>query len=298
MIKTENTITKDLLKQVKKIEIKTRRAVDDITAGAYRSVFKGRGIEFDEVREYTPDDDIRDIDWNVTARMGTPYIKKYIEERELTVLLAIDASASTRYGSSSKTKHECAMEISALLAFSAIRNNDKVGLLMFTEKPELYLPPKSGKMHGLRLIREIVARKPEGKGTDISGALGYLMNVLHKKAVVFLISDFIADNDYSKLLMVANKRHDIVAVRILDKFEKTFPKTTYINLMDSENGQILSFNSGSEKLLKKFQLASKELHDANQKICAKAKVDLIDIECGEDTVKPLIKFFRQREMRR
>lgn len=288
-------IAKELFKQVKKIEIKTRRAVDDITAGAYRSVFKGRGIEFDEVREYTPDDDVRDIDWNVTAKMGTPYIKKYVEERELTVLLAIDASGSSSYGSGSRTKNECAVEIAALIAFSAIRNNDRVGLLIFTDRTELYLPPKSGKTHGLRLIRELIARKPEGKGTDISSALGNLMTVLHKRAVIFLISDLIDNKDFSKLLMVANKRHDLVAVRILDPLEIKWPKTAYIDLADSESGETLSFNASSLANCEDFAIAAEKLHIANVKTCARAKVDLIDLRCGEDTVKPLVKFFRQRE---
>ena len=288
-------IPKELFKQVKKIEIRTRRAVDDITAGAYRSVFKGRGIEFDEVREYTQDDDVRDIDWNVTARMGSPYIKKYIEERELTVLLAIDASASSSYGSGLKSKHDCAVEIAALLAFSAIRNNDKVGLLIFTDKIELYLPPKSGKMHGLRLIRELVARKPESKGTNISFALGNLMNVLHKKAVIFLISDLIDEGDFSKLLMVANKRHDIVSVRILDPLEMKWPKAAFANLSDSETGAFLSFNGWSRKNCEGFSGAAAELHAKSAKMCSRAKVDLIDLTCGEDIVKPLVKFFRKRD---
>ena len=211
--------TKDIIAQVRRIEIRTRRIVDDITAGAYHSVFKGRGIEFDEVREYTPEDDVRDIDWNVTARMGSPFIKKYIEERELTVMLAIDASASTAFGSKNKSKNEHAIEIASLLAFSAIRNNDKVGLLIFTDRNELYLPPRSGKTHGLRLIRELIARKSNGKGTDIAAALNNIMHLLKKRAVMFLISDFMDDKDFSKRLMIANKRHDVIAVRILDPAE-------------------------------------------------------------------------------
>ncbi len=287
-------LPRELFSQVKKIEIKTRRVVDDITAGAYRSVFKGRGIEFDEVREYTADDDVRDIDWNVTARMGSPYIKKYIEERELTVVLAIDSSASGAYGSGAKTKHQCAAEIAALLAFSAIRNNDKVGLIMFTDRTELYLPPKSGKVHGLRLIREILARRPEGTGTDIGGALSRLMNMLHKRAVIFLISDLIDEHDYSKLLMVANRRHDLVAVRILDPFELKWPSSAYMNIMDSESGEAVQFPA-SGSLCSEFAGSAEGIHEENRKICSKAKIDLIDLKCGEDLVKPLVKFFRQRE---
>ncbi len=288
-------IPKELFKQVKKIEIKTRRAVDEITAGAYRSVFKGRGIEFDEVREYTADDDIRDIDWNVTAKMGAPYIKKYVEERELSVLLAIDFSASTFFGSSLKTKHDCAVEIAALIAFSAIRNNDKVGLVLFTDKVELYLPPKSGKMHGLRLIRELIARKPESKGTDIAGVLGHLMKIQRKRSVVFLISDLLADKDFSKLLMIANKRHDMIAVRILDRIESNFPKSALLSIRDSESGAVMEFNGASSRACSAANSAASAIHEASSKICARAKVDLIDLKCGEDSVKPLVKFFRQRE---
>ncbi len=290
-----NTIPRELFKQVKKIEIKTRRVVDDITAGAYRSVFKGRGIEFDEVREYTSDDDVRDIDWNVTARMGSPYIKKYVEERELTVFLAIDVSASSAYGSGVKTKRSCAIEIAALLAFSAIRNNDKVGLMLFTDKIELFVPPKSGKTHGLRIIRELVAANPENKGTNISNAFKNLLNVLHKKAVIFLMSDLITDENYGRHLLIANKKHDVVAIRILDPLELRWPKSAYMNLMDSENGYQIAFNAKSSFLCKNFSQAAEELHNENKKICARAKVDMIDLICGEDPVKQLVKFFRQRE---
>ncbi|MFA6568058.1 MAG: DUF58 domain-containing protein, partial [Victivallales bacterium] len=281
--------------QVRRIEIRTRRIVDDITAGAYHSVFKGRGIEFDEVREYTPEDDVRDIDWNVTARMGSPFIKKYIEERELTVMLAIDASASTVFGSGNKSKNEHGIEIASLLAFSAIRNNDKVGLLIFTDKNELYLPPRSGKTHGLRLIRELVARKPEGKGTDIAAALNSLMHLLNKRAVIFLISDFMDDKDFSKRLMIANKRHDVIAVRILDPAEIKWPGTSTISLEDSENGKIQDLFIPGKVFSDAFAGRSENIRQANETVCKRAKADLIDIRCGEDFVKPLVKFFRQRE---
>jgi len=288
-------ISKDLLARVRKIEIRTRRMVDEITAGAYHSVFKGAGIEFDEVREYTPEDDVKDIDWNVTARMGHPYIKKYVEERELNVMLLVDISASGCFGSGDKTKNEVAAEIASLLAFSAIRNHDKVGLLLFTDKTELYLPPKSGRLHGLRLIRELLARKPEGKGTDISGALEKIVKILRKKAVIFLISDFIDDNSsYEKLLTVANKRHDIIAVRILDPKELELPKMPGISIADAENGSFGYF-SGSRKAAAQFTEKVKTLHAQNREICKKAKVDLIDIRGDEDLIKPLMTFFRQRE---
>lgn len=288
-------IPRELFAQVKKIEIRTRRAVDDITAGAYRSVFKGRGIEFDEVREYTSDDDIRDIDWNVTARMGFPYIKKYIEERELTVFLAIDVSSSCSYGSGVKSKRECAAEIAALLAFSAIRNHDKVGLLLFSDRTELFLTPKSGKTHGLRLVRELLVKEPVGRGTDMNAALGTLMSVLNKKAVIFLISDFIDEKQFSKLLNVANRRHDIIAVRILDPFEIRWPASSLVNVSDSENGETCEFPGASQGIRDAYADSAKDFHSNFEKQCKRAKVDLIDFRCGEDSVKPLVKFFRQRE---
>jgi uncharacterized protein (DUF58 family) len=288
-------ISKDLLARVRKIEIRTRRMVDEITAGAYHSVFKGAGIEFDEVREYTSDDDVKDIDWNVTARMGHPYVKKYVEERELTVMLLVDASASGHFGSGDKTKNEVAAEIASLLAFSAIRNNDKVGLLLFTDRTELYLPPKSGRHHGLRLIREVLARKPEGRGTDISGALENMVKILNKKAVIFLISDLIDDSgSYKKLLTVANKRHDIIAVRILDPKELDFPKIPGLSIVDAESNASGYF-SGSGKAAAQYSEKVKKLHQENKETCMKAKVDMIDIRSDEDLVKPLMTFFRQRE---
>ena len=269
--------------------------VDEITAGAYHSVFKGAGIEFEDVRPYTSDDDVRDIDWNVTAKMGEPYIKKYVEERELTVMLLVDASASKRFGSMTKTKGETAIEIASILAFSAIRNNDKVGLLLFTDKSELFLPPKSGRIHTLRLIRELIARKPENTGTDISMALENMMRILHKKTVIFIISDFIDEShNYEKLLMVANKRHDVIAVRILDNVEFNIPKTGSIYISDSESGETCFF-PGTKKNTDTFMRSASELHHQHKNIFTRTKVDLIDIRCGEDTIKPLMTFFRKRE---
>jgi uncharacterized protein (DUF58 family) len=288
-------ISKDILAKVRKIEIRTRRMVEELTAGAYHSVFKGSGIEFEDVREYTFGDDVRDIDWNVTAKMGEPYIKKYVEERELTVMLLVDASASSRFGSGEKTKLETAVEIASVLAFSAIRNNDKVGLLLFTDKTELYLPPKSGKQHTLRLIRELVVRKPEGKSTNITAALEKIMKILHKKAVIFLISDFIDEkHEYEKLLMVANKRHDVIGVRILDEREFEMPKIGSLYLSDAEYGDV-GFFHGNKKTIVEYNKYSKEIHKKHKDICTKAKVDLIDIKCDDDLIKPLMSFFRRRE---
>jgi len=287
-------LSKDLLSQVRKIEIRTRRIVDDITAGAYHSVFKGSGIEFDEVREYTPEDDVRDIDWNVTARMGSPYVKKYVEERELTVVLAVDVSASSMFGSGDKTKARNTAEIAALLAFSVIRNNDRVGLLLFTDRTEFYLPPKSGKTHGLRLIRELMARKPTGRGTDISGALDTLMRMLRKRAVIFMISDFIDEKDYAKRLTIANKRHDVVAARILDPLELNMPKTSNLVIEDAETGAESQFPGRNSRRLRRYANAADEAHAKNVETCRRAKVDLIDFRLGGEVVKPLVSFFKRR----
>lgn len=288
-------LSKDLIARIRKIEIRTRRMVEDITAGAYHSVFKGSGIEFEDVREYTQDDDVRDIDWNVTAKMGTPYIKKYVEERELTVMLLVDASASGFYGSGDKTKNAAAVEIASLLAFSAIRNNDKVGLMLFTDKVELYLPPKSGRLHTLRLIRELVVRKPEGKGTNIVMALEKIMKILRKRAVVFLVSDFIDEkNDYLKTLTLVNKRHDMIAVRVLDKMELQWPISGYLNITDSESS-LDSYFQASKKNVEEYLKTAEQIHSKHAEVCSKAKVDMIDVRCGEDLVKPLMKFFKQRE---
>jgi len=204
------------------LEIRTNRAVDELIGGAYHSVFKGRGIEFDEVREYTPDDDVRDIDWNVTARMNAPYIKKYVEERELNVMLALDVSASGAFGSCARTKRERAAEIAALLAFSAAGNGDKAGLLLFSDRRELMLPPKSGRKHALRMIRDMLAFEPQGRGTDIVHAIEDLNRFLTKRSVVFLISDFLGGGEYEKPLKILNKRHDVIAVRLRDRAEKAF----------------------------------------------------------------------------
>ncbi len=288
-------LPRELIAQVKKIEIRTRRTVDELTAGAYHSVFKGRGIEFDEVREYTEDDDARDIDWNVTARTGVAHIKKYIEERELNVVLAVDASASTSFGSGERTKMSRAVEIGALLTFSAIRNHDKVGLLFFTDRNEFFLPPKSGKPHGMRLIRELLARRYPGSGTDIKAALGSMMKLLKKRSVIFLISDLLDEKDFSKALRSVSRRHDLIAIRILDKTETALPLCPDIEMEDSESGRAALFRASSMSNLAKFADAAKDIHARNKTTCLKANVDLIDIECSEDFVKPLMRFFRMRE---
>ncbi len=289
--------TKELISQIRKIEIKTRRIVDDITGGAYHSVFKGSGIEFSEVREYTPEDDVRDIDWNITARTGEPYIKKYTEERELTVMLIVDISASSIFGSGEKSKRDIGIEMAALLAFSAIRNKDKVGLLLFTDDVELYLPPRSSRSHALRLVRELIATTPKNKGTNMKGAMEFLMTVMHKKSVIFLLSDFIDNSNYEKVLKVANRRHDLIAIRVLDKLELAFPKSGNLVLEDSESGILSFFRGGSKKAISQINNLSEIMHNRTYEILKKAKIDMIDIRCNEDYILPLMNFFNKRSSR-
>ncbi len=285
----------ELIKQVRKIEIRTNRIVDELIGGAYHSMFKGRGIEFDEVREYTPEDDARDIDWNVTARMGAPYIKKFVEERELTVMLLVDVSASGAFGSGDKSKRQNAIEIASLLAFSAIRNNDRVGLLMFSDETELYLPPRSGRSHVLRLIRELVAFKPTRNGTDINAALRESMQILNKRSVVFLISDLISKDDIEKSMKIMNRRHDLVAIRILDPMETEWRPLANVVLEDAESGRIMTLSRSGQRY---FNEKAQKFHDATKKTCDRAQVDMVDIRCGDDYVKSLMKFFGKRRKRR
>ena len=291
-------LARDLIAKVRKIEIKTRKLVEELTGGAYHSVFKGRGIEFSEVREYTPEDDVRDIDWNVTARMGTPYIKKYAEERELTVIIAIDASASVFFGSGENTKHDKIAETAALLAFSAIRNNDKVGLLVFTDKTELWLPPRSGRSHVLRLIRELLAFEPQSCRTNIASAMDSLIRNLKKRAVVFMICDFLDAHSYEKPMKILNSRHDLVAVRVLDKTELELPSMPMLELVDSESGETVFFDASSASMREHYAKAAADELEEEVETFNRAKVDLVDLRCDEDMVRPLMAFFRTRKLKR
>ncbi len=286
----------ELTRRIRLLEIRTDHLVEEVTGGAYRSIFKGRGMEFDEVREYTVNDDVRAIDWNVSARMNAPYIKKYVEERELTVMLLVDLSASGDFGSQGKSKRQCAAELAALLAFSAGKNGDKVGLLLFTDRIELYLPPRSGRMHSLRMIREMLAFQAQGRKTDIAGALKECAMLMKKHGVVFLISDLIEPEKAASAMKLLRMRHDLIAINICDPAEKFFPVKTPVIFEDAETGKNFIY-SGRCKLLNE-QL----MRDRQEKIavCRRAKVDLIEVDCSEDILKPLIGFFseRQRRMRR
>ena len=289
-------ISKEILSKVRFIEISTARLVNTIFAGEYHSVFKGRGMEFDEVREYDLQDDIRDIDWNVTARMGAPYTKKFVEERELTVMLLVDLSSSGQYGTRGKTKSEIIAEICALLAFSAIKNNDRVGLIVFTDQVEKFIPPKKGRLHVLRVVREILSFNPKHKHTDINCALKLLNDVVTKRSTVFLISDFISDN-YEKLLKISHKKHDVISIIVEDPTEKSFPAAAgSILLEDAETGEEFSLGLG-KRFRERYQKAWVERKADREKVFSAVGLDAIDIETGAAYIEPLIQFFKKRMKR-
>lgn len=291
-------LASEIIKKIRRIEIRTRRIVDHLTGGAYKSVFKGQGMEFEEVREYQEGDEVRSIDWNVTARMGHPYIKKFVEEREMTVFLLVDVSASGLFGSEENSKAETIAELSALIAFSAIRNHDQVGLLLFSDQDELFIPPKKGKSHVLRLIRELLAHKAKSKGTNIQRALQQLNKVQKRKAVVFLISDMLDDNNFSDALKISSKRHDLIGIRVVDKREKEIPGSGFITLENAETGETLSVNTFSKKLRKMIKKVTGEKEVNTEALFKDSGVDLISIINGEDYVKPLMQFFKKRERKK
>ncbi len=290
-------IPKEVLKKIRKIQITTSRMVTDVFAGQYHSVFKGRGMEFDEVREYLPGDDIQSIDWNVTARTGSPHIKKFVEERELTVMLMLDASMSCRFGSEKQLKSRLAAELSSVLAFSAIRNNDKVGLIIFTDRIEKFVPPRKGLRHVLRVIREALYYKPEGKGTDISMALEYLNKVTKRRAITFLISDFFA-KDFKKRLSVANKRHDVIAITITDPRETDMPDVGMVRLNDAETGCERIIDTSSKSFRRRYRESSEEKFKLRKELLRSAGTDVIDVRTDTPYTKELIRFFRMRRKRR
>lgn len=289
-------IPTEILKKVEQIEIQTRGLVNDVFSGEYHSVFKGRGMEFSEVREYQIGDDVRTIDWNVSARVGHPYVKVFEEERELTVMLLIDVSSSGEFGTVKRMKGEIAVEICALLAFSAIKNNDKVGLIIFTDKIEKYVPPKKGKQHVLRVLRELLYFEPEAKKTNISKALEYFSSVVRKRSIVFLISDFLSE-DFSSALKIANKKHDVVAVRINDPRENSLPDVGFIELEDAETGEIAAFDTNDPALRDLYTRTISREKEQRDKLFKSMNVDSIDISTDGSYIEPLIKFFRMRAKR-
>lgn len=289
-------LTKELLKQVRQIEIRTKGLVNQVFSGEYHSVFKGRGMEFSEVREYQFGDDIRNIDWNVTARFGHPYIKIFEEERELTVILMVDLSGSLMFGSANKTKQRVAAELSAILAFSALKNNDKVGLILFTDKIEKFVPPRKGRKHVLRIIREVLSFEPEGKSTNLRGALEYMNNAIKKKSIAFLISDFI-DDGYEKILRIVGRKHDLIGIVLDDKREKEIPNIGLIKITDSESGVERWIDTGSRRVRDKILLQHKEKEKSRNSIFIRSGLDKIEVTAGSNYITPLVQFFRRREKR-
>ena len=289
-------IPKEILKQIRRIQITTSRMVSDVFAGQYHSVFKGRGMEFDEVREYFPGDDIRSIDWNVTARTGQPHVKKFVEERELTVMLLLDASQSCLFGTTRQLKSQLAAELCSVLAFSAINNNDRAGLIIFTDRIEKFVPARKGLRHVLRVIREALYFKPEGKGTDIVKALEYLNKVTRRRSIAFIISDFF-DAGYKQRLSITNKRHDVVAVTITDPREIGLPNVGLIALKDPETGEEFMVDTSSASFRKQYEADALRRTLERKQIFRAANVDNIDVATDAEYSKELIKFFKMRERR-
>ena len=289
-------LTKELLKQVRQIEIRTKGLVNQVFSGEYHSVFKGRGMEFSEVREYQYGDDIRNIDWNVTARFGHPYIKIFEEERELTVMLMVDLSGSLMFGSVSKTKQRIAAELSAILAFSALKNNDKVGLILFTDKIEKFVPPRKGKKHVLRIILEVLSFEPEGKSTNIRGAIEYMNNAIKKKSIAFLISDFM-DEGYEKILRIVGRKHDLIGIVLDDRREKEIPNIGLVKLVDAETGAERWIDTSSRRVRERMIFDRKEREKLRNSIFVKSRLDKIEVTTGSNYIQPLVQFFRRREKR-
>jgi uncharacterized protein (DUF58 family) len=289
-------LTKELLKQVRQIEIKTRGVVNEVFSGEYHSVFKGRGMEFSEVREYQIGDDIRTIDWNVSARFGHPYVKIFEEERELTLMLLVDLSGSLVFGSVEKTKQQIAAELTAILAFSAMKNNDKVGLVLFTDQIEKFVPPRKGKSHVLRIIREVLSFEPRGNKTDIKVALEYFNHSVKKKSIAFLISDFI-DEGYDKILRIVGKKHDLVNILLEDPRETEIPKVGLIKLKDAETGKTRYVDSSNKNVQEYFRQQVNKRKEYQNNLFLKSRVDTININTASSYIKPLINFFKNRERR-
>ena len=297
-VRDDNTAlqTADILKKIRALEIKTKVLVESAFAGDYRSIFKGRGMNFEDVREYQPGDEIRAIDWNVTARLGNAFVKKFTEERELTVMLVVDVSASGNFGSVSQSKRELAAEVACLLAFSAIRNNDKVGLILFTDQVELFIPPKKGRSHTLRLIREILFFQPQSRGTEPALALDYLNKVVTRRAVVFFVSDF-QTGDFSRALNITSRRHDFIAIQIEDEREESLPNIGIITLEDAETGEQIELNTGDRGTRSRFNQLAREHRAEVARTLRRNNIDAISLWTGADYLPALKSFFRQRERR-
>ena len=288
--------TKELLKKVRKIEIKSRVLSQNIFAGEYHSAFKGRGMIFSEVREYQYGDDIRDIDWNVTARHNRPFVKVYEEERELTVMLLVDVSGSRNFGAVGQLKKEMMAEIAATLAFSSIQNNDKVGVVFFSDKIEKFIPPKKGRKHILLIIREIINFEPDNKATNIDCALHFMTEAIKKKCAAFLISDFIDDGDYSKSVTIANRKHDLTAIQVYDKRDSKMPDVGLVRVVDSETGKEMWIDTSSKRVRQLYDKAWYERQQRLYSITAKSGVDIASVATDEDYVKSLLGLFKKRSI--
>ena len=286
--------TAELLKKVRKIEIKTRGLSSQIFSGEYHSAFKGRGMAFSEVREYTPGDDVRTIDWNVTARFNSPFVKVFEEERELSVVLLVDVSASGAFGTHKQMKQDLITELCAVVAFSASQNNDKIGVIFFSDKIEKFIPPKKGKSHVLRIIRELIEFKPESKKTNLELALKYLTNVIKKKSIVFFISDFMSQTNYKDALKIANKKHDLVALRIVDTTETELPKVGLIKLKDNETGNHIWVDTDDKVFRKQYALNKIKFEDELKDTFNRSGIDATNIYTHENYVKPLMSLFKKR----
>lgn len=286
-------ISKEILQKVRKIEIRTKGMVNSLFGGEYQSAFKGRGMEFSEVREYTYGDDIRQIDWNVTARTGDPFIKQFEEEREQTLLLCVDISPSGIFGSKNQSKMDLSIEICAVLAFSAIKNGDKVGLILFTDEIEKVIPPKKGRLHVLRLIRELLTTEPEGTGTDISEALSYVNRLLNRRAIIILASDF-QDEHYDRQLKITNRKHDLVNIFINDKLEDELPDLGLIPLKDAETGEEVLVDTSSKKVRQEYQKKRRIKKEKLRDHFMRMKIDTIELETNSSYIRPLMTFFRRR----
>ncbi|MGC2028652.1 MAG: DUF58 domain-containing protein [Steroidobacteraceae bacterium] len=297
--------TKAIMSGMRQLEIRTRRMVNDSLAGEYHSVFKGRGMDFDEVREYSPGDEVRTIDWNVTARAGRPFVKKFTEERELTILLLVDISASGNFGSAILSKRDLAAELASLLAFSAIRNSDKVGLLLYTDRVERYLPPKKGRRHVLRVVRDILYHTPEGRGTDTVKALDVANHVLHRRAIVFLISDFQSTGDPAaaraelrRAMRQTNRRHDLIAVQVADPREKELPNVGVLALEDAESGEIIELDTADAAVRRRFNELALDRAKRMVNDFRSEGVDTLELKTDAPYMAALQRFFKTRERRR
>ena len=289
-------IPRELIRKLRRIEIVTNAIVHEYLAGQYLSVFKGKGMEFHEVREYLPGDDVRSIDWNVTARMGRPFLKVFSEERELTVILLVDMSSSGTFGTHIQTKRELMAEVSALLAFSAITNNDRVGLIIFTDKVEKFVPPRKGRRHVMRVIREILYFTPEGKGTNIAKGLDFLNRAVTRRAVAFLISDFF-DTGYEKTLKIARKKHDLIAISVSDPMEYDLPPLGIVDLEDAETGELVSVDTLWEPFRRDYKQAALERKEGLERLLSSAEVDHVPLTTGEPYITPLRSLFEMRARR-